>query len=173
MKQYLNRSILIFALVAAMILSVAALAEGNAETPEAPAIEETQPSEVQSAEDVALREALNAYCTARQESRLEALEAELNGYVASGKLTQEQADLILNYYKEHGSLHVVGRSKRGDAFQDSQGKNNSGKGGQENASRGGKNYQHGGRQKSGGDDASADTTSQGLRATPGSEYVEI
>ncbi|MBO4299644.1 MAG: hypothetical protein J5998_12700 [Clostridia bacterium] len=171
MKRYLNRSILIFALVAAMILSIAALAEGSTETPEVPAIEETQPSEEQSAEDAALQEALDAYRATRQESKREALEAELNGYVASGKLTQEQADLILNYYQEHGSLHGGSKSKHGGAIQDNQGKNNVGKSSRENGSRGGNSYQHGGRQKS--DDSSADTTSQGLRATPGSEFAEI
>ena len=111
MKHFYSGMLVTLALVLAIVMGVVALAE-NAET-ETPAIEEapavTEPTgdaeaPADATESTALQDALNAYNQARQSSKVENLEAELNGYVASGKLTQEQADVILNYYKEQESL---------------------------------------------------------------------
>lgn len=72
---------------------------------------------------VALEDALKALRDARQEARTEKLKAELDEYVTSGKLTQDQADLILKYvqerqagkqsdqrgYKQRGQMHGNGQ----------------------------------------------------------------
>ena len=102
---------LILALVLA--LGVTALAESPAETPAdstasnavKSAIEDAQAAaDAAQAESTALNEALEAYGKAKSESRklaiLTSLKEELDGYVAAGSLTQEQADLILKYYAE-------------------------------------------------------------------------
>lgn len=79
------------------------------EQPEAPAdqtpaAEEEAPAEDEEtkAEDdgTALKDAMDAYRAARAAKNAETLEEELNGYVEDGSMTQEQADLILNKYKE-------------------------------------------------------------------------
>ena len=104
------------ALVLALALSTAAIAEGTTEpTPAADPVlamesavteeattEEASPAEKaapQQTED-ALQDALDAYRAAKQDKAVSDLEAELNGYVEAGSLTQEQADLILKNVKE-------------------------------------------------------------------------
>ena len=113
-----KKSILIvLALMIAACLSVAALAEEPAEiaadTAAADAVkaaaEEAQAAaDAAQAESTALTEALEAYSKAKAESRklevLTSLKEELDGYVADGALTQEQADLILKYYAEQLTL---------------------------------------------------------------------
>ena len=94
-----KKSILIvLALMIAACLSVAALAEEPAEIA----------ADTAQAESTALTEALEAYSKAKAESRklevLTSLKEELDGYVADGALTQEQADLILKYYAEQLTL---------------------------------------------------------------------
>lgn len=69
----------------------------NAQQPEQGAQQDDQSA---TEGDTALREALDAYRQAKASDRLAALEAELNGYVESGKLTQEQAVMILNRCRE-------------------------------------------------------------------------
>ena len=68
--------------------------------------------EASQTEATALNEALEAYGKAKSESRrlsiLTGLKEELDGYVAAGSLTQEQADLILNYYAEQLTLQQNG-----------------------------------------------------------------
>ena len=104
---------LILALALALALGVTALAESPAETPAdstasdaaKSAIEEAQAAaDAAQAESTALNEALEAYGKAKSESRklaiLTSLKEELDGYVAAGNMTQEQADLILKYYAE-------------------------------------------------------------------------
>ena len=104
---------LILALVLALALGVTALAESPVETPAdstasdavKSAIEDAQAAaDAAQAETTALNEALEAYGKAKSESRklaiLTSLKEELDGYVAAGSLTQEQADLILKYYAE-------------------------------------------------------------------------
>ena len=54
---------------------------------------------------------------------------ELKSYVASGKLTQEQADLILNYYKEQEALRNGTCPNCGYQFQNGFGKGGHGMGG--------------------------------------------
>ena len=60
----------------------------------------------------ALNDALTAYKAAKQESRKQArlasLKEELDGYVAAGSLTQEQADLLLSYYAEQLAQNASG-----------------------------------------------------------------
>ena len=114
-----KKSILIvLALMIAACLSVAALAEEPAEiaadTAAADAAAKTAAEDAQAAADAAqaestaLTEALEAYSKAKAESRklevLTSLKEELDGYVADGALTQEQADLILKYYAEQLTL---------------------------------------------------------------------
>ena len=54
----------------------------------------------ESEKDDAMTDALNALRKARFEKALEALQAELDEYVAAGKLTQAQADLILENFRQ-------------------------------------------------------------------------
>ena len=102
MKHWIGRIVLALTLVLALALGVAALAE-NVEAvpaePEAPAAESAEASDT-----TALDDALDAYYAAKDSGRADELEAELKEYVAAGKMTQEQADLILNYYKEQQAL---------------------------------------------------------------------
>ena len=51
-------------------------------------------------DNAALKEALEAYRSARESKRVDDLTEELNGYVEASTMTQEQADLILNSMKE-------------------------------------------------------------------------
>ena len=113
MKQFFSGMLITLALVLAIVVGVVAIAESaETEAPQLPATEqapaevapEAEASSTESTDSTALKEALDAYNAARQSSKVEGLEAELKGYVESGKLTQEQADLILNYYKEQESL---------------------------------------------------------------------
>ena len=102
MKHWIGRAVLALTLALALALGVAALAE-NVEAvpaePEAPAAESAEASDT-----TALDDALDAYYAAKDSGRADELEAELKEYVAAGKMTQEQADLILNYYKEQQAL---------------------------------------------------------------------
>ena len=88
-----------------------------------------QPAADASSDNTALQDAFNAYRTARQSDQQEELEAELKSYVASGKLTQEQADLILNYYKEQEALRNGTCPNCGYQFQNGFGKGGHGMGG--------------------------------------------
>ena len=103
------------ALVLALALSTAAMAEGTTdpipatEVPsvetQAPAEGETQAEEAAEApatedEQKTLKDAMDAYRAAKQDKAVDDLEAELKGYVNAGSLTQEQADLILKNVKE-------------------------------------------------------------------------
>ena len=100
MKHWIRWMTLALALVLALTLGIAALAEGEADAaPEAPAEESAE-----AADSAALEDALDAYYAAKDSGRADELEAELKEYVAAGKLTQEQADLILKYYKEQQAL---------------------------------------------------------------------
>ena len=105
MKQFFSGMLITLALVLAIVVGVVAIAESaETEAPQLPATEqapaeaapEAEAPATESTDSTALKEALDAYNAARQSSKVEGLEAELKGYVESGKLTQEQADLILN-----------------------------------------------------------------------------
>lgn len=74
---------------------------GDAEAPAAnPDAEAPAAEEAQADDGTALREALDAFRSAKASSRIDELAEELNGYVEAGSMTQEQADLILNSAKE-------------------------------------------------------------------------
>lgn len=101
------------ALVLALALSTAAMAEGTTDpvpVAEAPAVEaqvpgeeaadETSEAPATKDEQKSLKDAMNAYRAAKQDKAVDDLEAELKGYVEAGSLTQEQADLILKNVKE-------------------------------------------------------------------------
>jgi len=63
---------------------------------------------------VTLEDALKALREARKEAKLNELKAELDKYVAAGKLTQEQADLILKQFSEKkDQRHGQKRNRRG------------------------------------------------------------
>ena len=101
------------ALVLALALSTAAMAEGTSDpipATEVPAVETQVPAEEASEasatpeqtedEHKALQDTMDAYRAAKQDEAMDDLEAELKGYVEAGSLTQEQADLILKNVKE-------------------------------------------------------------------------
>ena len=112
MKHFISGMAIALALALVLVIGVVALAESAGNEADAlPAVEdvqpapEAQPTETETTDDqAALQDAFKALDDARQNSRQESLEAELNGYVDAGKLTREQADLILNYYKDQQSL---------------------------------------------------------------------
>ena len=89
------------------------------ETEAAPAEEEPALAEEESKEEVpsqateseSLNDALKALHEARQAAHTDELKAELDEYVAAGKLTQDQADLIYKYYVEQMTL--LGNSGKG------------------------------------------------------------
>lgn len=141
MKHYFSGMMIALALVLALVVGVVALAEtAEPEAPELPPVTELQPDQDAqqsagdaTADDTALQEAFDAYRAAKESGRQEALEAELKGYVESGKLTQAQADLILNYYKEQQSLRNGTCPSCGYQFQNG---NGMGKGGRMNGGHG-------------------------------------
>lgn len=114
MKNMKKTGLILMALLMTLALSMAAFAEGETETQEAAgtaaagtAVEEAlaaaeEAKAAETAQNEALNEALTAYATAKNEARklawMNSLKEELDGYVAAGSLTQEQAELILNYY---------------------------------------------------------------------------
>ncbi len=113
MKHFFNGMLIALALVLALVMGVAAMAENaGPETPELPAIDDTAPEQPAddapaddaATDDTALRQALDAYRAAKQSGRQAEIEAEIEGYVEAGTLTREQADLILKYYKEQQAL---------------------------------------------------------------------
>ena len=148
MKHFYSGMLIALALALAIVMGVTALAE-NVEA-EAPAVEDVQtPEEAPATDDApastddsaALQEALDAYRAAKQDKRMEDLESELNEYVAAGKLTQEQADLILNQYKDRQTQRKDARGGIGKGGRMNGGMNG-GKGGRMN---GGMNGGKGGR----------------------------
>ena len=96
--------------------------EADAAPENAPAPqEEAAPEEAQEAD--ALADALNALHDARSAKAVEALQAELDEYVAAGKLTQEQADLIMKEFQQRqengrgcpqGDCRMRGKGQNGD-----------------------------------------------------------
>ena len=117
MKNLKRTILMILALMTAICLSIAAFAEAAAEAPAA----ETASADAAQASADALNEALTAYSNAKMESRkqesLDALKQELDSFVEAGKLTQEQADLILKYYTEQMTLQQNGLGGgRGNGF---------------------------------------------------------
>jgi hypothetical protein len=114
MKKNMKITSLILALALALTAVVTSLAESTAETPSAASAAEAAQAAADAAQSEAnaLNEALEAYGKAKSESRrlsiLTGLKEELDGYVAAGSLTQEQADLILNYYAEQLTLQQNG-----------------------------------------------------------------
>ena len=118
------------ALALALVMGIVAFAEPATEP--VPVITEDaatesaateDPSAAQSADDsAALQEAMAAYRAAKQSERVDNLTEELNGYVAAGKLTQEQADLILNSVKERMALKNGECPNCGYAFQNKGGR---------------------------------------------------
>ena len=145
MKNY----IIGIALALALVMGVAAFAETvEPATDPVPAVTEETTAESSATEDAAaqnvddsaaLQEAMEAYRAAKESERVDTLTEELNGYVAAGKLTQEQADLILNSVKERMAAKNGECPNCGYAFQN--------KGGRMGGQRGqfGGNSQRGGR----------------------------
>ncbi len=128
MKNLKRTVLMILALMTAICLSIAAFAEDAAETPaETVLAAETASVDAAQASADALNEALAAYSSAKAESRnreyLDSLKQELDGFVEAGKLTRDQADLILKYYTEQVTLRqngpdggIGGRGGRGSGF---------------------------------------------------------
>lgn len=114
MKTLSKLGLMILAMTLALSIGLTALAEGTADpVPETPATG-TAVDEAQ-AKANALNEALTAYRNVKADSRkqayLDSLKQELDTYVAAGKLTQDQADLIYEYYVEQMTL--LGNSGKG------------------------------------------------------------
>ncbi len=133
MKYTFTGMLIALVLTLALVIGAVALAENaEPEIPEMPAIGGTEaeqtparpeaPSTDAATDSTALQDAFRAYEEARSSAHQEELEAELKGYVESGKLTQEQADLILNWYNEQKSLKNGTCPNCGYSFQDGQGK---------------------------------------------------
>ena len=91
----------IISIILALVLALALCAAALAETVDTPA---DQPAAEEPAADTALQDALKALEEARKSDKATDLEAELKAYVEAGKLTQEQADLILKAYKDQEAL---------------------------------------------------------------------
>ena len=166
MKHFFSGMMLALALIAALVVGMVAVAENAA--PEMPSMEAVQPDQTQPgqaqpgqtqpdqtqpdqaqqpAADTELQQAYDAYRAARQSGRQEALEDELKGYVEAGKLTQEQADLILKDAREREALRNGTCPNCGYQF-----KSGMGKGGRMNGGKGmnnGMNRGKGGRMSGG------------------------
>lgn len=135
----MKRMMIAMVLTLSLILGVAALAEQTpTEVPatETPAVQQdaTQPA----AADTATQQAMQALSDARHAARQEALKAELDGYVAAGTMTQEQADLVLGQFTDRQNA----KAQRGQCAG-CQG--DRGRGGHGSGNRGGKGGRMGGR----------------------------
>ena len=93
---------------------------------------ETMTETASSDETEALREAWKAYREAKKAAKLEAFEEELKQLVEAGRLTREQADLLLKYANEgklpgrYGSSgDGKGKSSSGESGKRSRGKGSS------------------------------------------------
>ena len=177
MKHYLSGMVIALSLALVLVLGVVALAENAPQTPELPAANALQtpeeapdsaqtPDGAQASDDTALQAALKALQEARQSDREQDLQAELDGYVAAGKLTQEQADLIMNHYKEQQAQRNGTCPSCGYQFQN-------GKGGRMNGGfGGGMNGGFGGGMMPGqADGMSAQPDAQAVPQMDGSEGV--
>ena len=135
MKTLSKLGLMILAMMLALSLGLTALAEGTADPVPETSVTGTAVDEAQ-AKANALNEALTAYSNAKADSRkqayLDSLKQELDTYVAAGKLTQDQADLIYEYYVEQMTLlgnngKGFGRGgKGGQNRQNDQGTNQNG-----------------------------------------------
>ena len=143
MKKY----IIGIALALALVMGVAAFAEtAEPETDPIPAVTEEAPAEEAAPADetektddnAALQEALEAWRSARESKRVVDLTEELNGYVESGTMTREQADLILSSVKERLAARNGECPNCGYQFQ-----NNAPKMGGQKGQRGGRMMQGG------------------------------
>ena len=145
MKHFFSGMMIALSLALVLVLGVVALAENEAQAPELPAAGDLQTPPTDAAQapaddaqatqdNTALQEALKAYQDARQSAHEQELQDELNSYVAAGKLTQEQADLIMNYYKERQAMRNGTCPSCGYQFQNGKGGMNGrgGKGGMMN-----------------------------------------
>lgn len=150
MKHFFSGMMIALSLALVLVLGVVALAENDTQVPELPAAGDLQAPAGDNAQapaddtqatqaDTALQEALKAYQDAKESGREQALQEELDGYVAAGKLTQEQADLIMKYYKERQAMRNGTCPGCGYQFQNGKGGMNGrgfggrgGKGGQMN-----------------------------------------
>ena len=122
----MKKSMFAISLALIMLLSLGVVA--FAETPAATTASDTEATTAD-AEFTALQDALDAYRSAKRAKRTADLEAELKGYVESGSMTQEQADLILKYHNERQAL-------RGDKHTCSSNLS-------QNEGRGGRGHMHG------------------------------
>ena len=136
MKHYLSGMVIALTLALVLVMGVVALAENAPQAPELPAANELQtpeeaPDNAQASDDTALQAALKALQEARQSDHEQDLQAELDGYVAAGKLTQEQAGLIMNHYKEQQAMRNGTCPNCGYQFQNGKGgrMNGNGRGG--------------------------------------------
>ena len=119
----MKKTLMILSVMLAVLLSAGSLAEqtvpGSASVPasaEANVPDETLAAEPETGEHAALEQALAAFRALKGSARVkdtDTLKAELEDFVKAGKLTQEQADLILGYYKEQFTAGRAGRKKQG------------------------------------------------------------
>lgn len=100
---------IILSLVLSLTLCFGALAEQTSAADAAEKTETTAQVEIAAAEQELTKAAVDAYKalkkSAKAAKKLDALKEELDAFVADGRLTQEQADLVLKYYTEKLSAH--------------------------------------------------------------------
>lgn len=105
-------AVLTMAAVLSLSVSVFAATTQKSDTADSSSAAKTEQSTAEadkdaaadSSDSTAYQEALDAYRKAKSESRTKELEEELNQMVKDGKLTKEQADLLLKQEKDQESL---------------------------------------------------------------------
>ena len=110
----MNKSMIAIALALILILSLGVAA--FAESPAASTAQDTEATTAD-AKSAALQDALDAFRSAKRAKRTADLEAELQGYVESGTLTQEQANLILENHKDRQAQRDSERVSGGNPSQ--------------------------------------------------------
>ena len=120
----MKKAMMILSVMLAVLVSAGTLAEqtvpGSASVPvtaeESVPDETLAASESKTGEQALLEQALTAFGTLKGSARVkdtDTLKAELDGFVKEGKLTQEQADLILEYYTGKFTAGRTGRKQQG------------------------------------------------------------
>ena len=125
----MKKAMMILSVMLAVLVSAGTLAEqtvpGSASVPvtaeESVPDETLAASESKTGEQASLEKALAAFRALKGSSRVkdtDTLKEELDGFVKEGKLTQKQADLILEYYTEQFTARSAGgEQKRSDEGQ--------------------------------------------------------
>ncbi len=155
----MKKILTILSLILALSLCVGAIAETAAA--------EQPTTQTVATDKKALTEALEAYKTLKGSTRvknLDALKQELESFVAEGKLTQEQADLILKYYTERMAARgqkpsTDGQNKQKQNARDKQQRHQPTNDGEQNQMQRQQRQQNGQQSQQNGSSGDVDTTS--------------